>query len=123
MTSAQQPAPTLWWVLIFIVLISPTVVTSYTILGGIDQDKKDEAENKPSVITQKLRHLHQKEVELRIQSHDPSGRVSMAGTIWEASPLLTDYITNPACPLEAFQRMRIHDDDTNVRLQLQPSLL
>lgn len=42
--------------------------------------------------------------------------------LWEASPLLADYITNPACPLEAFQRMRIHyDDDGNVRLQPQPS--
>ena len=50
----------------------------------------------------------------------------MAGTLWEASPLLADYITNPACPLEAFQRMRIHDDDAataNARLQPQPSTI
>ena len=113
----QQLAPRLRWTLIFILLTSYTG-TSYTILGGIDQDRKDEAEK---IVTQKLRHLN-REVELRIQSHEPSGRVSMAGTLWEASPVLADYVTNPVCPLEAFQRMRIHDDDNvNVRLQPQPS--
>lgn len=108
-----------WWI-VFIVLTSSTTVTGYTILGGIDEDKKDDAESDNSFVTQKLRHL-QKQVELRIQTHEPSGRVSMAGTIWEASPLLADYITNPACPLEAFQRMRIHEDDGNARVQPQPA--
>ena len=108
------------WSIVFIVLTSSTTVTGYTILGGIDEDKKDDAESDNSFVTQKLRHL-QKQVELRIQSHEPSGRVSMAGTIWEASPLLADYITNPACPLEAFQRMRIHEDDGNARVQPQPA--
>ena len=120
--SVHYLAPILWWTLTFLTLTS-TTVTSYTILGGIDQEKKDDdAESeKNSFVTQKLRHL-QKQVELRIQSHEPSGRVSMAGTLWEASPLLADYITNPACPLEAFQRMRIHEDgDDNARLQPQPS--
>ena len=118
---ASVSAMILWWTLIFVVLTSIPPVTSYTILGGIDQEKKDDAESENSFVTEKLRHL-QKQVELRIQSHEPSGRVSMAGTLWEASPLLADYITNPACPLEAFQRMRIHDDDDgNVRLQPQPS--
>eukprot|EP00986_Skeletonema_menzelii_P016200 scaffold13914_cov147-Skeletonema_menzelii.AAC.1 len=108
------------WSIVFIVLTSSTTVTGYTILGGIDEDKKDDAESDNSFVTQKLRHL-QKQVELRIQTHEPSGRVSMAGTIWEASPLLADYITNPACPLEAFQRMRIHEDDSNARVQPQPA--
>jgi methylase of polypeptide subunit release factors len=109
----------LWWAL----LLAASTVTSYTILGGIDE-KKDEAneENENNnFVKQTLRHLQQKEVELRIQSHEPSGRVSMAGTLWEASPLLADYITNPACPIEAFQRMKIHDEDENARLQPQPS--
>jgi len=119
MTSVS--AMILWWTLIFVALTFIPPVTSYTILGGIDQEKKDDAESENSFVTEKLRHL-QKQVELRIQSHEPSGRVSMAGTLWEASPLLADYITNPACPLEAFQRMRIHDDDDgNVRLQPQPA--
>ena len=108
----------LWWAL----LLAASTVTSYTILGGIEE-KKDEAneENENNFVKQTLRHLQQKEVELRIQSHEPSGRVSMAGTLWEASPLLADYITNPACPIEAFQRMKIHDKDDNARLQPQPS--
>ena len=109
-----------WSALTYVVFSSH--VTCYTILGGIEQKTKDDSKDEDSIVTQKLRHLDQM-VELRIQSHEPSGRVSMAGTLWEASPLLADYITNPACPLEAFQRMRIHEDDGNARLQPQPSTI
>ncbi len=120
MTSVQNLTPMLCCIIFIVQIFSP--VTGYTILGGIDEDKKDEPESDNSIVAQKLRHL-QKKVELRIQTHEPSGRVSMAGTIWEASPLLADYITNPACPLEAFQRMRIHEDDGNARIQPQPSTI
>lgn len=120
MTSAMHHLAALWWALIL--AVSASTVTSYTILGGIIEEKKDEAnEDENNFVKQTLRHLQQKEVELRIQSHKPSGRVSMAGTLWEASPLLANYITNPACPIEAFQRMKIHDEDDNARLQPQPS--
>lgn len=103
------------------------LVSSYTILGGIDDDSSASSSSEDdSIITEVLRHFSPpRQVKLRIQTHEPtSGRVSMAGTLWEASPLLADYITNPACPLEAFHRMRIHDDaTTNARLQPQPSTI
>eukprot|EP00571_Detonula_confervacea_P006173 CAMPEP_0172316122 /NCGR_PEP_ID=MMETSP1058-20130122/27348_1 /TAXON_ID=83371 /ORGANISM="Detonula confervacea, Strain CCMP 353" /LENGTH=298 /DNA_ID=CAMNT_0013030375 /DNA_START=63 /DNA_END=959 /DNA_ORIENTATION=- len=101
-------------------------VSSYTILGGIDDPTLSGPKEDDSIVTEVLRHFSPpRKVKLRIQTHEPtSGRVSMAGTLWEAAPLLADYITNPASPLEAFQRMRIHEDassNTNARLQPQPS--
>lgn len=115
--------------LICLLLACGKLVSSYTILGGLDDPKPspDDAEAKDeSIVTETLRHFSPpRKVQLRIETHTVSGRVSMAGTLWEASPLLADYITNPACPLEAFQRMRIHDssEDTakSSRLQMQPS--
>ena len=53
-----------------------------------------------TIIQETLRHFsppRQRVVQLRTQTHETSGRVSMAGTLWEASPLLADYISNPAC--------------------------
>ena len=84
---------------------------AYTILGGIDDNKDEGKKEDESLITEHLRHLNRK-VELRTQSHEASGRVSMAGTLWEASPVLTHYITNPACPVEGFQRMLPKEDTT-----------
>lgn len=106
-------------------------VSSYTILGGLDDDLSSANSNSKdddTIVTETLRHFSPpRKVQLRIQTHESSGRVSMAGTLWEASPLLADYITNPACPLEAFQRMRIHEQDDNAakntRLQVQPSTI
>jgi predicted nicotinamide N-methyase len=80
------------------------------ILGGIDDQKQDDGEKEDeSIVTERLLHLNL-DVQLRTRSHEASGRVSMAGTLWEASPVLAHYITNPACPIEGFERMR---DSTN----------
>ena len=90
---------------------------AYTILGGIDE-KKEDAEEDESIISETLIHLNKK-LQLRTQSHEQSGRVSMAGTLWEASPVLAHYITNPLCPVEAFQRMTdsiIHQPPTVLEL-------
>ena len=80
----------------------------YTILGGIDEERGNE-EKDESILTETLRHLNKK-VQLSTQSHETSGRVSMAGTLWEASPVLAHYITNPACPVEGLDRMRTEDE-------------
>ena len=102
--------------LLLLLLAYPIIVSSYTILGGLDEAKS--SSEPKDAVTETLRHFSPpRQVKLRTQSHESSGRVSMAGTLWEASPLLADYITNPACPLEAFQRMRISEND----VQPQPS--
>lgn len=82
----------------------PNFVTSYTILGGIDDhsstDDDEQSKEDDTIIQETLRHFsppRQRVVQLRTQTHETSGRVSMAGTLWEASPLLADYISNPAC--------------------------
>ena len=85
------------------------VVHGYTILGGIDEEKGDEEREDDSIATVTLRHLNKK-LQLSTQSHETSGRVSMAGTLWEASPVLAHFITNPACPVEGFHRMRTEDE-------------
>ncbi|KAL7547722.1 hypothetical protein ACHAWF_010997 [Thalassiosira exigua] len=83
-------------------------VSGYTILGGLDDSpsSRDDADDDESIVAETLRHFAPpRRVLLRTQSHEPaSGRVSMAGTLWEASPLLADYVTNP-------RRMTDHDDD------------
>jgi len=102
-----------------IVATSPnSLVSGYTILGGLDDEPSSDTEpndgdgddgDDPLIVTETLRHFAppRNRVRLRVQTHEPtSGRVSMAGTLWEASPLLADYVTNPACPLEAFRRAR-----------------
>lgn len=64
------------------------MVSTYTILGGIDDHSsaEDEQAKDESIITEKLRHFintpRPQEVQLRIQTHETSGRVSMAGTLW-----------------------------------------
>mmetsp|Transcript_15299 Transcript_15299/g.17592 ORF Transcript_15299/g.17592 Transcript_15299/m.17592 type:complete len:295 (+) Transcript_15299:109-993(+) len=109
-------------IILVILLLSFPKVNSYTILGGIDPPKKEQDPEQSNIITQTLRHLQSKDVQLRTQSHELSGRVSMAGTLWEGSTLLADYITNPKCKLEAFQRKRMVDNDDLIsRQQYQPS--
>ena len=73
--------------------------TSYTILGGIDSTDDEQSKEDDTIIQETLRHFSppRQQVQLRTQTHETSGRVSMAGTLWEASPLLADYISNPAC--------------------------
>ncbi|KAL9191240.1 hypothetical protein ACHAXT_000946 [Thalassiosira profunda] len=104
-------------------LLSLSITSAYTILGGLGDDtRKDTDDANDGFATETLRHFSPpRTVKLRTQSHEASGRVSMAGTLWEASPLLADFVTNPACPLEAFQRMRVHEDTNPGRLQVQPS--
>lgn len=77
---------------------------AYTILGGIDEKQGNGENEDESIITETLVHLN-KRLQLRTQSHERSGRVSMAGTLWEAAPVLAHYITNPECPVEGFKRM------------------
>ena len=84
-------------------IIFPSFICSYTILGDQQSPEDDR-----SLVTQTLRHFQPpREVKLRVQSQESSGRVSMAGSLWEASLVLADYITNPDCPVEAFRRMRV----------------
>lgn len=67
-------------------------VLSYQILG-LPPDE-DEQHSKDTV-TEFLRHLDVT-LELDQQCHEESGGVSLAGSDWEASSILADFITNPA---------------------------
>ena len=92
------------------------LASGYTILGGLpsangDTDEQGRGGDDSSIVTETLRHFRQRQVQLRLKSHESSGRVSMAGTLWEACPLLADYITNPACPVEAFRRMNLREEE------------
>ena len=82
---------------------------AYTILGGLDEKQDDGEKEEESIVTETLYHFNKK-VQLRTQSHEASGRVSMAGTLWEASPVLAHYITNPFCPIEGIQRTTLEGD-------------
>lgn len=91
---------------ILLVIIFLSYTNSYTILGGIEPSTTDEKDD-DSVISQTLRHFenvpNKHQVQLHIQTHEASGRVSMAGTLWDGSPLLADFISNPECPLFKYQ--------------------
>jgi predicted nicotinamide N-methyase len=70
----------------------PSSSLSYKILGGIpDENEEELADDKHKEF---LRHLDMT-LELDQRTHENDGSVSQAGTAWEASRVLADFITNP----------------------------
>ena len=83
----------------------PFPVDAYQILGGTTQpqhsqpDRPDDASPPSLPHMVNFRHL-QRTLEFDQQEHESNGSVSMAGTPWEASYVLADYLTNPSNNLD-----------------------
>jgi predicted nicotinamide N-methyase len=76
----------------------PDTLLAYKILGGLSMEAGEHLPNNRKHI-EVLRHLGIT-LELDQQTHEDDGTVSMAGTSWQASKVLADYITNPLNGIE-----------------------
>ena len=88
-----HPSPTIkfiWIIILVLYGVSIEKVSSYAILGGLDSppSKADD------LHVAYLRHLDLT-IELERQRYEKDGRLSLSGTVWEASHVLADYITHP----------------------------
>ncbi len=90
----------------FVFALFPFVVAGYQILGVPPPSDPNHpsstaaASQSPTTHNVILRHLNQQTLEFNQQERERDGSVSMAGTPWGASAVLTDYLTNPSNGLD-----------------------
>lgn len=70
------------------------LASAYQILGGLERESPEKKKESPT-HQEYLRHLDLT-LDLEQRLYEQDGSVSQAGTAWEGSRLLADYITNPA---------------------------